>query len=435
MHESEIRAHSAKPGERIGSYVLERRLGSGAMGEVWLGTHVVSHGMGAVKLLRSDYRDRSTLLRYFHREAQTISRLRHPHIVAVFEIGEGHIVYQFVDGQDLARRMRTPMNPAMAVHITRQIASALAHAHEHGLVHRDVKPGNILLDKHGNAYLADFGLATAADDQPENCAGTPAYAAPEQWTGTKITGAADQYALARTLCEMLVGASLPNDVEKNLTSLPNHLPRSIIEIVQRALTANPTARYPSLYAFDQALAHVDISNYPSPVVLAPELRQCDMPIPFWTKSSATHEVAPEIIRADYTLGKLEADHILSAEATRALREQSGLAELGFSLYVSTTRLGPITDPSCLNRATEVVLLVHGWAATRHTWEHVAAAVCRDNAQTVVITMDFWGFGESYYLAAPSLYQLGLSRSSGIWRTLLGLLGLGALPRVIVGHSL
>jgi pimeloyl-ACP methyl ester carboxylesterase/tRNA A-37 threonylcarbamoyl transferase component Bud32 len=434
MQEPEIRARSAEQGTQIGSYILERRLGSGAMGEVWLGTHVISRGVGAVKLLRVDVRDRGLLLQYFHREAQTISRLRHPHIVAVFEIGETHIVYQFVDGQDLARRMRTPMDPALALRLIRQIASALAHAHERGLVHRDVKPANILLDKHLNAYLADFGLAVADGAHPEANAGTPAYAAPEQWTGEKLTGAADQYALARTFCEMLSGSTLPNDVEINMNALPTHLPQALVEIVRRSLAQNPKERFPSLLALDEALAEVDVSAYPSPVVLAP-INRSPVERPFWTKPEAMREVAPEILRADYHLGKLAADDLVSPQIVAEIRAKIGVAEFGFSLFVSSARLGPITDPSCLNRATEVVLLAHGWASTRQAWEHVAAAVCRDNAQALVLVPDLWGFGETNYLQAPTLEHMALRSLLAILQKLLTLLGLGALPRVIVGHSL
>jgi serine/threonine protein kinase/pimeloyl-ACP methyl ester carboxylesterase len=434
MRSPEVQTRSAEPGTQIGSYILERRLGVGAMGEVWLGTHAISRGLGAVKLLRADAFDRGLMLRYFRREAQAISRLRHPHVVAVFEIGEAHIVYQFVEGQDLARRMRTPMDPAMAVRLGRQIASALAHAHERGLVHRDVKPANILLDKSGNAYLADFGLAVADGELPEASAGTPAYAAPEQWTGAKVTGAVDQYALARILCEMLAGAGLPNDVANPLEYLPAHLPRLLVGSLERALTRNASERFPSMAAFDQVLAEVDVSAYPAPVHLAPILRHRTEYV-FWTKPAAVRMVSPEIVCADYRLGQLAAQNLISAAKTNEFFKSSGYAEMGFSVYASTARLGSINDPLCLARATDVVVLVHGWAATREVWGHVAPAICRDNAQAIVLVPDFWGFGESIYSSAPTVEQLALVRACEVLRQWLALLGIDGLPRVIVGHSL
>lgn len=429
----EIRANSAAPGLRVGSYVLERRLGAGAMGEVWLGTHVVSHGRGAVKLIRADSPDRATLLRYFNREALAVSRLRHPHVVAVFEIGATHIVYQYIDGQDLARRMRTPIDPAMAVRIIRQIASALAHAHERDLVHRDVKPANVLLDKFGNAYLADFGLATVNEELPEASAGTPAYAAPEQWMHGKVTGAADQYALARTLCEMLAGTSLPNDVAKNIAVLPDHLPPLLIDALQRALARNSVDRFPSMVAFDEALAKVDVSAHPVPVHLAPEVHP-QFAYAFWMRPITSEMVSPEIVRASYRLTQLGAENQLPPNGVAQFLEETGLAEFGFSLYASIARLGPISDPLCLTRATEVVILVHGWGTTRQTWEHVATAICRDNAQAIVLLPDVWGFGESTYSNAPTAEQVGVMSLSPLLRKWMTLLGLNNWPTVILGHS-
>lgn len=431
---TEIRAHAAEPGARIGSYVLERRLGTGAMGEVWLGTHAVSRGAGAIKLLRADLRDRGTMLRYFHREAHAISRLRHPHIVAVFEIGETHIVVQYIDGQDLARRMRTPMDPAAAIRLTRQIASALAHAHERGLVHRDVKPANILLDKLSNAYLADFGLAVADGELPEASAGTPAYAAPEQWTGGVVTAAVDQYAVARILAEMLVGASLPNDWPKTREQLPAHLPQDLVEAIGRALAVEPEKRFPSMTAFDNALAEVDVSAYPTPIQLAPELHPRER-YRFGTRPVRVEMVSPEIARADYRLRDLMAEDLVPQDKAEEFFAKTGYVELGFSVYVSTARLGLITDPACLARATEAVALIHGWGVTRQTWEHVAPAICRDNAQAVVLVPDFWGFGESRFAVAPTATQVSLLGAVDALRILLALLGFDSLPKVIVGHSL
>lgn len=431
---TEIRAHAAEPGARIGSYVLERRLGTGAMGEVWLGTHAISRGAGAIKILRADLRDRGTMLRYFHREAHAISRLRHPHIVAVFEIGETHIVVQYIDGQDLARRMRTPMDPAVAIRLARQIASALAHAHERGLVHRDVKPANILLDKLSNAYLADFGLAVADGELPEASAGTPAYAAPEQWTGGVVTAAVDQYAVARILAEMLVGGSLPNDWPKTKEQLPAHLPQDLVEAIGRALEVAPEKRFPSMMAFDNALAGVDVSAYPTPIQLAPLLRPRQQ-YRFWTKPLRTVMVSPEIVRADYRLRDLMAMELVPRGMAEAFFSVTGYADLGFSLYASTARLGAITDPDCLARATDLVVLIHGWGVTRQTWEHVAPAVCRDNAQAVVLVPDFWGFGETSHNDIPKSEQLSLGAACDAWRRWIALLGFEALPKVLVGHSL
>src|SRR5688572_59650 len=193
---------SAPDERRAGDYRLERRLGRGAMGEVWLGRHARTGALAAVKLIRGGPQARERVARFFARERRAIARLSHPHIVALFDVGPDFIVTAYIDGSDLARRLETPIDPARAVEIALQIASALSHAHENRIVHRDVKPSNILLDCRGNAFLADFGLATLLDDGDGDAAGeragTPHYMAPEQTRGEPAGPASDQYALART---------------------------------------------------------------------------------------------------------------------------------------------------------------------------------------------------------------------------------------------
>src|SRR5262249_19076394 len=126
------------PQERVGSYVLVRRIGSGGMGEGRVRRPVVAGGPAAAQ--RGVPAGRRPAEDFFRREGRAIARLAHPHIVPVVEVGEDFLVTAFIDGSNLARRLQTPIDPATAVRIVRQIASALAHAHERGVVHRDVKP-------------------------------------------------------------------------------------------------------------------------------------------------------------------------------------------------------------------------------------------------------------------------------------------------------
>lgn len=418
----------------MGSYVLERRLGAGAMGEVWLGRHASSGGLGAVKILRREAAASELVLRCFHREAFAISKLRHPHVVALFEIGEHHLVYQYIDGQDLARRLRTPMDPATAIRLVRQIASALSHAHERGLVHRDVKPANVLLDKGGNAYLSDFGLVAFEEERPGVSAGTPAYAAPEQWSAEPVSAAADQYALGRTLCEMLAGTALPQGSTDAIAALPEDLPPALVTALRRALATRPSERFPTVAALSEALALVDVSTYPAPVRLLEEARHRAHYV-FLSAPASWAEVAPGLGRADYSLGSLAEKGLLPAGEVARFFKETGYEELSFSLYASTERLGPVTDPACLARARELSVLLHGWGATRETWEHVAPAVCRDNAASVVLVPDYWGFGGSPFSKAPGPEKIALSAQVGAVRRLVELLGLARLPAVLVGHSL
>jgi pimeloyl-ACP methyl ester carboxylesterase len=422
----------------VGSYRLERRLGSGAMGEVWLGRHVLTGGSGAVKLLREGGRNPERLRQFFLREGRAVARLRHPHIVGVFEIGEEHLVIQFIDGSDLARRLHTPIDPALALRLTRQIASALAHAHASGVVHRDVKPSNILVDKQHNAYLADFGLALLADDDSVETvrAGTPGFMPPEQQKSgaARVGPAADQFALGRTLLEMLVGGRLPHDTAEALALLPTHLPAPLRAVIERATAATPEQRFPSMGAFEAALAGLDLSAYGAPVRLAPEVRTHT---PFAWCAGAHHVamLAPDLMRADFRLGDLRRAGLLPPAAVEALVARTGLTDVGWSMYGCSTRLGPLNEAGALARATEVVVLLHGWAATRKVWANVAAAICRDNAQAIVLTPDTYGFGETPFVAQPTPAQLsarGVLDMVGGW---LELLHLDEFPTVLVGHSM
>src|SRR5205823_5058416 len=155
------------------------------------------------------------------REGAIIARLAHPHIVRLFELGDEHIATQLVDGSDLGRRLRSGVDVASARRIAVQIGSALAYAHGRGVVHRDVKPGNLFVDRNGNAFLGDFGLATLPEDHPAQVVrgGTPGFMAPEQARGEAVGPAADQYSLARTVVEILAGGSDGADVDDALVLL------------------------------------------------------------------------------------------------------------------------------------------------------------------------------------------------------------------------
>jgi pimeloyl-ACP methyl ester carboxylesterase len=421
----------------VGSYRLERRLGSGAMGEVWLGRHVLTGGVGAVKLLREGGKNPERLRHFFQREGRAVARLRHPHIVGVFEIGDDYLVIQFVDGSDLARRLHTPIDPALALRLTRQIASALAHAHASGVVHRDVKPSNILVDKQHNAYLADFGLALLDEETADSArAGTPGFMPPEQQRigPARVGPAADQFALGRTLLEMLVGGRLPHEPAAALALYPAHLPEPLRAAIVRATAPTPDARFPSMKDFDEALAALDLADFPAPVRLAPEART-RTPFAWCAGAHTTTMLAPDLMRADFRLSDVRRGGYLPAGSVDGLLRQTGLTDVGWSMYGCSTRLGPLSEAGALARATEVAVLLHGWAATRKVWQNVAAAICRDNAQAVVLTPDVYGFGETRFVADPSRAQLAAGAILDMVAHWLELLHLNEFPTVLLGHSL
>ena len=195
-----------------GRYRLERPLGHGGMASVYLAHDAELDRPVAVKLLAESLAGDTAFRRRFLREARLAARLSHPNVVAVFDAGEAdggrpYIVMEYVEGTTLEDR--GPLPPAEGVALAVQACHGLAHAHAAGLVHRDVKPHNLLLRTDGTLKVADFGIARAAEatalTQVGTVLGTAAYLAPEQAAGEEVTAAADVYSLGAVLYELLTG--------------------------------------------------------------------------------------------------------------------------------------------------------------------------------------------------------------------------------------
>jgi serine/threonine protein kinase len=423
----------AVQGDIRGSYRLVRRLGAGGTGEVWIGRHVVTGGLGAVKLFRAR-RSREARRFLLAREGAIIARLSHPHIVRLFELGDDHLVTQFVDGSDLGRRLRSGIDAAGALRIAVQIGAALAYAHSVGVVHRDVKPGNILVDRNGNAFLGDFGLASVVDDDPAQAlrGGTPGFMAPEQARGAEVGPAADQFSLARTIVEILAGGTDGADVDDALALLPPSA-APLLEILRVATRNRPEDRWPSMAAFVAALRAVPLDDVPPAVRMAPE-RRVVTPFAWAGNAHRVEEPAPAIGRADFRLSQLEAAGLLPAAACADFRARTGYADFGWALYARTDRLGPM-GPSVLARAGELVVFLHGWLWTREIWHDLALAVCRDNADAVVLVPDINGSGESSFAPTVTRAQLRPDALGHAVLDWLSLVGLRELPGVLVAHSM
>ncbi|MEV5837814.1 protein kinase [Nocardia sp. NPDC052112] len=259
-------------GGSFGNYHLERLVGRGGMGEVWLARDRAGSTV-ALKVLSAAYSADAGYRRRFEREARLGARVRDPHIVPIHAFGEvdGHLFLEmtYIEGVDLATRLRSgALMPDRAVGIIAQAAQALDAAHAAGLVHRDVKPGNILEDTSGFVYLIDFGIARAADGTALTATGlvvgTLGYMAPERFTGV-AEARSDVYSLACVLYETLTG-SLPygdgdpaQQMHAHLVSEPprasqaaHAVPPALDAVIARGMAKNPAERYISAGEFAAA---------------------------------------------------------------------------------------------------------------------------------------------------------------------------------------
>jgi serine/threonine protein kinase len=215
---------------RVGPYRVDGLLGRGGMATVYLGYHESLERPVAIKVMPAAVTGTLALKR-LRQEAVTVAKLRHPNILGVYDYGIdrglAYLVTDLVDGGTLEQRLVEPLDLLEVVALLAPIASALDHAHGQGVLHRDVKPGNILLRSDGTPVLADFGLVKvlAGSDNPTESnmvMGTPAYMAPEQGTGEDLTPAADVYSLAVTAYHALAGR-LPFDGRTGLALLLAHM--------------------------------------------------------------------------------------------------------------------------------------------------------------------------------------------------------------------
>ncbi|PJF29563.1 MAG: serine/threonine protein kinase, partial [Phototrophicales bacterium] len=226
-------------GMQLGQYTLDRLIGKGAMGEVYLGNQEALQRQVAIKLMKfvSD-----EAFRRFQQEVAITATLDHPHIIKIFDYGiENNIPYvvmQYLTGGTLSERIfyaRTNGLPLMsageAAQLVEKLASAIDYAHQQGVIHRDIKPGNVMFDIHGFPYLVDFGIARLNVGGQEltlagMTVGTPYYMAPEMWGPGELTKHVDQYAMAVMVYEMLTGRH-PYEVdegkEPNLNLMYKHL--------------------------------------------------------------------------------------------------------------------------------------------------------------------------------------------------------------------
>jgi serine/threonine-protein kinase len=255
-----------------GRYRLLTPIGAGASGRVYVADDVRLRRRVAVKVLHAALADDAGFLRRFRAEAQVAASLHHPNVMAVYDWGDDDVpfmVLELLRGGSLRRLLDTGarLTPSQAAHVGGQVTAALEYAHVRGLVHRDVKPANLLFDEHGIVRVADFGLARALAEaswtEPVgSVVGTARYAAPEQATGAPLDGRADLYALAVVLVESVTG-TVPAMGETAIGTLaarthtpllaPPELGR-LAPVIERAGRPDPAERYPDAATMGEALA-------------------------------------------------------------------------------------------------------------------------------------------------------------------------------------
>jgi serine/threonine protein kinase len=264
-------------GDRLGRYELGRRLGDGAMSEVFVARHPLLEREVAVKVLKREWRDDQEHFSRFLDDARAAHALNHPNIVRVLDVDDSQahpfIVMDLVEGEPLDARCDGRVQVLAAARIGRDVAGALAAAHAEGLIHRDVKPSNILIERRtGLAKLTDFGAAKrvrpGASDLSElgRRIGTPRYMAPEQVEGKDVTPRADLFALGATLYELLAGrpafagetigavfASILVKEPPPLEELRDDVPAPFAELIRRLLAKNPAERPASAEDVSMAL--------------------------------------------------------------------------------------------------------------------------------------------------------------------------------------
>ncbi|MEB2278587.1 Stk1 family PASTA domain-containing Ser/Thr kinase [Lysinibacillus xylanilyticus] len=254
-------------GKRISDrYKIIGLIGGGGMSNVYLAHDMILNRDVAIKILRYDFTNEDELHRRFQREALSATSLTHPNIVSVYDVGDDgdlhYIVMEYVQGKTLKQYIQefAPISPARSVHIMRQLTSAIANAHENHIIHRDIKPQNILMDAEGNVKITDFGIAMTLSatsfTQTNSVLGTVHYLSPEQARGGTATNKSDIYALGIVLYELLTG-ELPFSGESAVSIALKHLqsetpsvrafdatiPQSLENVVLKATAKDASHRY------------------------------------------------------------------------------------------------------------------------------------------------------------------------------------------------
>jgi len=247
-------------------YEILEQLGGGGMAIVYKGRDTILNRLVTIKVLRPEFTSDEDFVKRFRREAQAVASLSHPNIVSIYDVGRvdavDYLVMEYVEGDNLKNLIRShgPLTPVKSAQIARQISDALEHAHENNIVHRDVKPQNVLITRDGRAKLTDFGIARGATaatlTQTDAIMGSVHYLSPEQARGETTGPRSDIYSLGVVLYEMATG-SLPYQGDTPVSVALKHIqdepprpsiinpaiPLSLEKVIARAMAKSPSGRY------------------------------------------------------------------------------------------------------------------------------------------------------------------------------------------------
>jgi eukaryotic-like serine/threonine-protein kinase len=352
--------------DRIGRYRVDGLLGSGAMGEVYRAYDPIIDRPVAIKLVRPELSagsDAEQWMQRFRREARAAGRRFHPNIVAILDFGDDNgvpfLAMEYVEGRSLDAVIKTssPIESGRSVTVISQVLSALGFAHQNGIIHRDVKPSNILILENDDVKVADFGIAridTSEFTIVGDLLGTPAYMAPEQFSGTPVDERTDLFAVGVILFEMLTGVKpfrgrsvteimslMETRGPEDIGTLNPAVPGPLRQVITKALAFDPSRRYPNARTLAAAMAEA----FPDATV--PRLPQLAQPSsepssaapppapPRTERSSGSAPLDPEL------LSDIERDlasfigPVASIAIKRALRQSSDIAVLYdlLSMYI------------------------------------------------------------------------------------------------------
>jgi serine/threonine protein kinase len=264
-------------------YDVQDMIYRGGMGEIYLGRHKKLGAKVAIKIMIQKLTDDPELKKRFHREAQLYASLRHPNIIHIYDFGTDdafdYMVFPFIDGETLQQTLKRVgrLDAKECLHIIISVAKALAYANENNVIHRDVKPSNIMIEKNGNVLIADFGISKDLKDieltLPGTVLGSPKYISPEQVLGKDADSRSDQYALGLIFFEMITGSypfqgtqpsalfySHVNETPKIPDDIAPMIPRELVDIIFKLIAKDPSARFDKFNGLIEVLTLIQMEE-------------------------------------------------------------------------------------------------------------------------------------------------------------------------------